>query len=189
MEYMVVGLGNPGTEYAQTRHNAGFMALDALACACGVSYWKSEAGAKTARVTHGDITLLLVKPLQYMNLSGNAVASLAKKYRIAADRIIVLHDELDVKLGSLKLKQGGGTAGHNGLKSICEKLGSRDFFRIRIGIERPPGRMPVADYVLARPRKEELELLEAQCAKAAKAVLLLLDTGLENAQQKCNHIE
>ena len=184
--YLIVGLGNPGDEYAHTRHNAGFDVVDALAEELGARYWKSEGGALTAKAVYNDIDLVLAKPQSFMNTSGGPTKQLMNAYGITADHVVVIHDELDIDPGTVRVKFGGGHAGHNGLRSLCDKLQTRDWFRIRIGIGRPPGRMNVADYVLSRPRAEALEDFEAACARGVEAVRSLIKDGLEKTQQKFN---
>lgn len=186
MMHLIAGLGNPGTEYEGTRHNAGFLVADAVAEQMGGRYWKSECGAVVAHVTFGGEELLIAKPQSFMNTSGGPVSQLMKKYDIAPENLIVVHDELDIDPGIIRVKFGGGHAGHNGLRSICDKLGTRDWARVRIGIGRPPGRMPVADYVLSNPRGDALEEFKIATALGAEAVPYLLENGLAKTQQKFN---
>lgn len=188
--FAIIGLGNPGEEYAHTRHNAGFETVDLLAEELGVTYWKTTCGAF---VGSGKITLngvrvevLLVKPQSFMNLSGGPVSRLCKEYGLGVDDLIVVHDELDIPSTSIRVKKGGGHAGHNGLRSIIDKIGSRDFYRVRVGVGRPPGKMKVPDYVLSVPRKEAKDDFDAVCFKASKAVLSLMEVGLEKTQAKFN---
>lgn len=131
---MIAGLGNPGEEYEHTRHNAGFDTVDALADELGVRYWKNEGGALVGKASYRGHELLLVKPQSFMNTSGGPVSKLMRAYGVAPDHLIVVHDELDIEPGTIRVKFGGGHAGHNGLRSICDKLGTRDWFRVRIGI-------------------------------------------------------
>ena len=170
MDFLIVGLGNPGDKYEQTRHNAGFMAIDALAESCGANYWKSKGGAQVAECTCAGHAVLLVKPQTFMNLSGSAVANVASEYKLSAEQVIVVHDDLDIEPGAVRCKLGGGSAGHNGLKSITEKLQTPNYARVRMGIGRPPGRMAAADYVLAPLKKQALEELEHAAQIAADAV-------------------
>ena len=129
---------------------------------------------------------MLAKPQSYMNTSGGPVKSLMNAYKLKPEQLIVVHDELDIPAGTIRVKLGGGHAGHNGLRSICDKLGTRDWLRVRIGIGRPPGRMPVADFVLSAPKKEQAEELAAAVDQGAKAVFSLIDNGLEKTQQAFN---
>ena len=184
--YLIVGLGNPGDEYAHTRHNAGFDVVDAIAEEIGVRYWKTECGALTAKGAWRDHDVVLAKPQSYMNTSGGPVKQLMNAYGVDGEHLIVVHDELDIDPGTVRAKFGGGHAGHNGLRSICDKTGTRDWFRLRVGIGRPPGRMPVADYVLSLPKKEAKEDFDYAVDRGAQAVLFLMEYGLEKTQQRFN---
>jgi len=184
--YLIVGLGNPGEKYAHTRHNAGFDTVDAIAAEIGVRYWKSECGAATGKGSYRGEELVLAKPQSFMNTSGGPVKQLMNAYKIAPDHLIVIHDELDIDPGTVRVKFGGGHAGHNGLRSICDKTLTRDWFRVRIGIGRPPGRMDVADYVLSLPKKEDAEAFEHAVVRGAEATLCLVQNGLEKTQQEYN---
>ena len=184
--YLIVGLGNPGEEYAHTRHNAGFDTVDLIANEIGVRYWKSEGGALTGKGSYRGEELVLAKPQSFMNTSGGPVKQLLSAYKVDPDHLIVIHDELDIDPGTVRVKFGGGHAGHNGLRSICDKFGTRDWFRMRIGNGRPPGRMPVADYVLSLPRREAAEEFEHAVARGAEATLYLVQNGLEKTQQAYN---
>lgn len=190
---MVAGLGNPGEEYADTRHNAGFKTVDELARQAGVTYWKNQSGAEVAVINVNDAQaeggkreVVLVKPQSFMNTSGGPISKLCAAYRIKPEELLVIHDELDIPAGDVRVKVGGGHAGHNGLRSIIDKLGSRDFSRIRVGIGNPPGRMAVADYVLKRFRPKELEEFEATCAQAAEAAALAVTRGVVFARDHVN---
>ena len=182
---VVVGLGNPGQEYADTRHNIGQMVVDELARRSGVtlsSNRKTHTRGATARVA-GQAVVLAV-PMSYMNLSGGPVSSLVKYQSVEPTAVIVVHDELDVPFGTVKLKRGGGSAGHNGLKDITKALGTPEYIRVRVGIGRPPGRMDAATFVLkpfSAAERKELDMLIVDGADAVEAVLEL---GLEAAQQK-----
>lgn len=186
MTRMVVGLGNPGAEYANTRHNAGFMVVDLLAENLRVSYWKDEAGAKVGAVRFGDEDLVLAKPQTFMNLSGTAVRRLLDAYDVAPGDLIVVHDDLDLPEETVRVKRGGGHGGHNGLRSLTQALGTSEFVRVRVGIGRPPGRQDPADYVLEPMRREVAERLEAVVPHAAQAVLHVLEHGVESAMQEYN---
>ncbi|HAM08090.1 MAG TPA: aminoacyl-tRNA hydrolase, partial [Collinsella sp.] len=146
---IVCGLGNPGAQYQLTRHNAGFATIDVLAERLGVRYWKSEGGCDTATVKIGSgpdtREVILAKPQSYMNTSGGPLSKLARAHKVAANEILVVHDEVDLPEGRIQVKFGGGLNAHNGLRSIADKLGTRDFSRVRCGIGRPPGKMSVAD--------------------------------------------
>ena len=138
--FLIVGLGNPGEEYEHTRHNAGFDAVDLIAEEVGARYWKTECGALTTKGVYRDHDLVLAKPQSYMNTSGGPVKQLMNAYGVDAEHLIVVHDELDIDPGTVRVKFGGGHAGHNGLRSICDKPGTRDWYRVRVGIGRPPVR-------------------------------------------------
>lgn len=183
---LIVGLGNPGEEYEHTRHNAGFDTVDKIAAEIGVRYWKNECGALTGKGAYHDIDVVLAKPQSYMNTSGGPVKQLMNAYGVSPDHLVVIHDELDIDPGTIRVKFGGGHAGHNGLRSICDKLGTRDWFRVRCGIGRPPGRMPVADYVLSIPKKDAADDFAQATDLGCEAALFLIEHGLEKTQQKFN---
>lgn len=190
---MVAGLGNPGEEYARTRHNAGFCAVDELARQANVTYWKNQSGAEVAsiRVNDSDAEdgkreVLLVKPQSYMNTSGGPISKLCASHKIRPEELLVIHDELDIPAGDVRVKVGGGHAGHNGLRSIIDKLGSRDFSRIRVGIGDPPGRMAVADFVLKQLRAREAEEFDDAAFRAAEAAALALTRGVIFARDHVN---
>lgn len=186
MARIVAGLGNPGLEYENTRHNAGFMVVDLLAENLRVSYWKDEAGAKVGVVRFGDDDLVLVKPQTYMNLSGKALAKLAAAYEVNPADIVVVHDDLDLPEETVRVKRGGGHGGHNGLRSLSDTLGTGDYTRVRIGIGRPPGRQDAAAYVLEPMRKETAERLADMVPHAAQAVLHVLEHGVDSAMREYN---
>ena len=182
---IVCGLGNPGREYERTRHNAGFLAVDELARQLGASYWKTKPGALVAEValagSRAGERLVLVKPTSYMNVSGGPLAHVAKEYRVPPAGILVIHDELEIDAGAVRMRMGGGHAGHNGLRSICDKLGTHDFPRVRCGIGRPPGRMAPADFVLKELRGHDWDDFEVTVSDAASAALLAVEQGLPAA--------
>lgn len=184
--FLIVGLGNPGEEYEHTRHNAGFDTVDKIASEIGVRYWKNECGALTGKGAYHDIDVVLAKPQSYMNTSGGPVKQLMNAYGVSPDHLVVIHDELDIDPGTIRVKFGGGHAGHNGLRSICDKLGTRDWFRVRCGIGRPSGRMPVADYVLSLPKKDAADDFAQATDLGCEAALFLIEHGLEKTQQKFN---
>ncbi|WP_417304451.1 aminoacyl-tRNA hydrolase [Ellagibacter isourolithinifaciens] len=184
--FLIVGLGNPGEEYEHTRHNAGFDTVDKIVAEIGVRYWKNECGALTGKGAYHDIDVVLAKPQSYMNTSGGPVKQLMNAYGVSPDHLVVIHDELDIDPGTIRVKFGGGHAGHNGLRSICDKLGTRDWFRVRCGIGRPPGRMPVADYVLSLPKKDAADDFAQATDLGCEAALFLIEHGLEKTQQKFN---
>lgn len=180
---LVVGLGNPGPNYAKTRHNLGFMVADLLAERIGSNFKvhkKSGAEVTTGRL--GNRAVVLAKPRVYMNESGRQVGPLAKFYSVLPADVVVLHDELDIDFGRIRLKLGGGEGGHNGLRSVAAALGTKDFQRVRIGVGRPPGRKDPAAYVLESFSAVERPEVPTICEQAADAVELLLAQGLETAQ-------
>lgn len=184
--FLIVGLGNPGEEYEHTRHNAGFDTVDKIAAEIGVRYWKNECGALTGKGAYHDIDVVLAKPQSYMNTSGGPVKQLMNAYGVSPDHLVVIHDELDIDPGTIRVKHGGGLAGHNGLKSIADKLQTKDWTRIRVGIGRPPGRMPVVDWVLGRPKKDGWDDFVQGTHLASEAALFYLENGLEKTQQRFN---
>lgn len=189
--WLVVGLGNPGPGYAMNRHNVGFMVADLLAERMGGRF--KRAGRAQAQVLEGRIgppgpagrRVVLVKPMSYMNLSGGPVNALREFYGVPAERVVAVHDELDIDYGALRLKLGGGDNGHNGLKSLTQAFG-RDYHRVRFGIGRPPGRMQVADFVLRDFSSAERKELDYLVDRAADAVECLVLEGLERAQSTYN---
>jgi PTH1 family peptidyl-tRNA hydrolase len=183
---LVVGLGNPGPEYELTRHNAGFLTVDLLGENLRASYWKDEAGAKVAVVRMGDGDLVLAKPQTFMNVSGGSVKRLVEYYEADLAEMIVVHDDIDLAPGRIICKRGGGHGGHNGLRSLHEKLGSDAYLRVRVGVGRPPGRMDPADWVLQRLKGEALEEFEDSIPHAAQAVIHILEHGIASAMQEYN---
>ncbi|MFT2019963.1 aminoacyl-tRNA hydrolase [Streptomyces sp. 796.1] len=188
--WLVVGLGNPGPEYAANRHNVGFMVADLLAERMGGRF---KAHKARAQVVEGRIgppgpanrRVVLAKPMTYMNLSGGPTTALSDFYKVPAARIVTVHDELDIDYGTLRLKCGGGDNGHNGLKSLTKSLGP-DYYRVRFGIGRPPGRMDVAAFVLKDFSSAERKELDYFVDRAADAVEALILEGLERAQGTYN---
>ena len=185
LDLLVVGLGNPGREHAQNRHNAGWMVIDELARRHGGSF-KGKFSGQLAEVRDGDLRLGLLKPELYMNLSGRSVAPAVRFFKVPPEQLLVVHDEGDFDLGRLQARAGGGLAGHNGLRSIAQELGTQDFLRLRIGVGRPErgDPRPLADYVLSNfdPHDDA----EAIIARAADAVETIAREGLEPAQRNVN---
>ncbi|MBQ9317783.1 MAG: aminoacyl-tRNA hydrolase [Atopobiaceae bacterium] len=181
---IVCGLGNPGSEYALTRHNAGFAVVDALAERFGVRYWKSEGGCDVAVVkTHYGLEtheVILAKPQSYMNTSGGPLSKLARAHKVSPAEILVVHDEVDLPQGRIQVKFGGGLNAHNGLRSIADKLGTRDFSRVRCGIGRPPGKMSVADYALRKLKGNFAEEFLVMAQEAADTVERCLEQGVSS---------
>jgi PTH1 family peptidyl-tRNA hydrolase len=187
--YLVVGLGNPGPTYRGNRHNVGFMVLDLLAERVGGRFSRHKARADVVEGRLGPLPaprVVLAEPRTYMNESGGPVAGLCGFYKIPVEQLVVVHDELDLPYGSLRLKRGGGDNGHNGLRSVTRSLGSRDYLRVRFGIGRPPGRMDAADYVLRDFSAAERKDLDFHLDRAADAVEALVRNGLESAQNSYN---
>lgn len=188
--WLVVGLGNPGPTYEPTRHNVGFWAVADLADRYGSSFsLNTRQRAEVASVTvpgADPLRFVLVRPTTFMNDSGTAVKAVAGFHRIPADHIIVVHDELDLDPAHLRVKLGGGDNGHNGLKSIRAHLGTGDFYRVRVGIGRPPGRQPAADYVLNALKPAQLDEMRVDAAVAADAAEYLAREGLMATQNRFN---
>jgi peptidyl-tRNA hydrolase, PTH1 family len=171
---LIVGLGNPGPGYAANRHNIGFMVVDELARRAGGRFTSHKAGANVLEAHLTGRRVVLARPRSFMNVSGPAVAGTARYFKIPPTDVVVVHDDLDLDHGVLKLKRGGGEGGHNGLRSISACLGSRDYLRVRFGIGRPPGRMDPADFVLrdfSAVQRRELDLLVDRCADAVEQLL------------------
>ena len=182
---LIVGLGNPGREYETTRHNTGYWWVDELARLQNLRF-KNEAkfhGLTARGQLHGH-EMLLLKPQTFMNVSGRAVGALAQFYKIAPAEILVVHDELDLPPGVARLKMGGGHGGHNGLKDIIAHLGSKDFWRLRLGIGHPGERTDVAGYVLNDPRREERDLIDAAMQRALDVTHLIIEGKTEAAMLK-----
>ncbi|HIZ98609.1 MAG TPA: aminoacyl-tRNA hydrolase [Candidatus Janibacter merdipullorum] len=184
--WLVVGLGNPGPRYAGNRHNVGAMVIDHLAERTGGRLKAHKAGASADSVRLGaapGTRAILAVPHSYMNLSGGPTKGIATFFSVPPERIVVVHDELDIPFGQVRLKRGGGEGGHNGLRSITASFGTKDYLRVRVGIDRPPGRMDAASYVLKDFSSTERKELPFLVDDAADAVELLLDKGLTDAQQ------
>jgi PTH1 family peptidyl-tRNA hydrolase len=185
---LVVGLGNPGKSYEDTRHNVGFAAVDAVARAAGAEAWRDKFSAQLTRGRLGATDVALLKPQTYMNLSGQSVQPAAAFFKVAPSSLLVVHDELDLPFGDVRLKAGGGHAGHNGLRSIIERAGTADFGRVRVGIGRPPPgwRGDVASYVLARFEALERASLGDVLSAAVAAVEAVAVAGLAAAMNRVN---
>lgn len=185
--WLVVGLGNPGREYAAHRHNVGFMVADELARRAGVT-WQAKFGGEVGTGLLGGSKAILLKPMEYMNLSGRAVQKTAAFYQVEPGSIVVAHDELDLELATLRVKVGGGHAGHNGLRSIVQELGSPDFVRIRCGIGRPPGGggEKVTGHVLGGFAKGETEVAKILVQEGADAIEDVIAKGVAPAMNKWN---
>lgn len=183
-QVLLAGLGNPGPRYEGNRHNIGFLVLDELADRVGGRFKAHKSGAEICEGRLAGRRVVLVKPRSFMNLSGGPVASAARFFKIAPEGIVVIHDELDLPYGTVRLKFGGGTGGHNGLRSISKSLGTQDYYRVRFGIDRPPGRMNPADYVLRDFSTTERRELALNIDLCADAVETLISKGLAVAQNE-----
>jgi PTH1 family peptidyl-tRNA hydrolase len=190
--WLIVGLGNPGAKYLDTRHNVGFLAIELLCQLLSKelhnsSSWSNQKNYEIATVNYAESKLFFLKPLQYMNLSGIAVQEIANFYKIYAHNIIVIHDEADLDFAKVKLKKGGGDAGHNGLKSITSSIGSADYYRYRIGIGRPQAQQNgISDWVLSKFTSEELRALDDIFIKIKNSIKVLLEDNFELAQKTLN---
>ena len=202
--WLVVGLGNPGHKYEETRHNVGFNVIDTLVGKIvkniGMSSvsWQDKYDAESCTLQLGENRIVCAKPLSFMNRSGEPVARLQRFYKVPLRRLIVIHDELDLSLGVVRLKNGGGEAGHNGLRSIAQVLGSKDFYRVRVGIGRPSGlpgsdditseavSLSVSSWVLSKFSLNEGEKVNSVCEKAADAIELVVRDGFLKAQNSIN---
>lgn len=185
LDVLVVGLGNPGPEYARTRHNLGFMVTDRLADGWSAA-WRSKFSGRVAEARDGDLRLALLQPQTYMNVSGKSVAAAMRFYKLEPEALVVVHDEIDLELGDVRAKWGGGLAGHNGLRSLRESLGTADFARVRIGVGRPErgDRQPVADWVL-KPFPPEVDV-DALIDRGTECALDVVREGVDVAMRRWN---
>lgn len=183
---LIVGLGNPGLAYRHNRHNVGFMVADALADKLEIPLKRVKFKAQIGNGKLEGIPIIIAKPLTFMNNSGEAVAPLVRYFKVPLERLLVIHDDMDLPLGTLRMRPSGGSAGHNGMLSIFDKLGTNAIPRLRVGIGRPPGRMDPADYVLQDFPKSDEELLKMVIAQACEAALAFITTGLEKAMNTYN---
>lgn len=184
--YLIVGLGNPGKEYAETRHNVGFRVVDELARRFALTFGKLERKAFTATgVIHGK-KVILTKPQTYMNLSGEAVRSLVDFYKVETPNLLVISDDLDIPLGTLRLRKLGGAGGQNGMRSVIQHLGTPEFSRLRFGIGRPPGKMQPKDYVLSQFKGDDAILAAQMIDRAANAAEVWLRSGIDAAMNQYN---
>jgi PTH1 family peptidyl-tRNA hydrolase len=184
--FLIVGLGNPGREYKDNRHNVGFMLIDRLTVRLNARLSRVQAKSLVGSVTYRDYKLILAKPQTYMNLSGQSIQGLARFYKLSLENMIVAHDDLDLPFGTIRLRPGGGPGGQRGVASTIERLGSKGFPRLRIGIGRPPGRMDPAAYVLQDFPRSDLSAISEVLDHAADAVLTFIDEGLDAAMNKFN---
>jgi len=184
--YLIVGLGNPGREYRETKHNIGFMVIDRLGESIGCKLIKVQSKAIIGVGRIGDQKVILAKPQTFMNLSGQAVVGLLHFYKIDPSRLIVAHDDVDLPFGQTRMRPGGGSAGQKGIGSIIEKLGSPDFARLRMGVGRPPGQREAADYVLKGFSKTDMEFLPEFINRGAEGLKSFVIDGIDNAMNKFN---
>ncbi|GAB4412997.1 MAG: aminoacyl-tRNA hydrolase [Thermodesulfovibrionales bacterium] len=182
--WVIVGLGNPGRRYSKTRHNIGFMVADDIADRYGIEL-KTKELYKMGKGSIGDSDIILMEPLTFMNRSGLAVRDVMKRYGIPPENLIVIHDDIDMQTGTLKIRAKGSSGGHRGIESIIESIGTKGFIRVKIGIGRGDG-VPVEDYVLSRFGKEELPVIKDAINKASDAVITILIDGVERAMNRFN---
>ncbi|MDY6846185.1 MAG: aminoacyl-tRNA hydrolase [Chloroflexota bacterium] len=184
--YLIVGLGNPGPRYHHNRHNVGFMVLDSLADTANIPIRRVEFRALLGKGEYAEERVILAKPQTFMNNSGQAVGALVRFYKIPIERLLVVHDDLDLPYGTLRLRPSGGAGGQRGMGSIITKLNTQDFARLRVGIGRPPGRMDPSDYVLHDFDPPEEEILPEVLASAVDAIRMFLKEGIERAMRDFN---
>ena len=188
-KFLIVGLGNPGQKYQNTRHNIGFRVLDNLSKRLNISFVTKKEGGSSFSVgdtIYRDLKIFLLKPLDFMNISGNAVSKMVSFFKIPLERVLVVHDDLDVPFGRLKIVRSGGHGGHNGIRSIIDRLGSKNFPRIKVGIGRPPENMPADKYVLSHFTNDEIQNIEKICNIASDAVIVFIENGIEKAMNQFN---
>lgn len=183
---LIVGLGNPGARYAGTRHNMGFLVVDALAQRAGVEINRERFDALLGRGEISDVPVILAKPLTFMNLSGRAVAQIARYFGIGVEDILIVHDDMDFPVGDVRIKAGGGAGGHKGLLSIIDQLGGADFARVRVGIGRPPPNETAERYVLERFSAEETQESGYAIERAGDAVIAVVSSGVHAAMNRFN---
>ena len=186
---LIVGLGNPGSKYRGTRHNVGFEVVDELARRLGLEFEASPTGALMARERGRNAQVMLAKPLTFMNLSGRAVGTLTRYYRIALEDLLIVTDDANLPLGQLRARPAGSDGGHNGLRSVIELLTSEQVSRLRVGVGRGERHRDLVDHVLARFDESELEIIRAAVARAANAAELFVSEGMELVMNRFNHVE
>ena len=186
MDFLIVGLGNPGKEYELTRHNIGFIVLDNFAIKAGIEITNSGYRGLYGKGEYLNSKLYLLKPQTFMNRSGESVKEIKNFYKIPSEQMIVIHDELDISLGNLKVKEGGGTAGHNGLESIQACIGDSDFIRLRVGIGKPDMKGKTVKHVLSSFHKDEIDILNETIEKATDAINEIITNGAGSAMNKYN---
>jgi peptidyl-tRNA hydrolase, PTH1 family len=186
--FLIIGLGNPGREYRENRHNLGFMLMDRLAIKLNARFTRLQSKALVASALYHEKKVILAKPQTFMNLSGQSVQGLIHFYKIPLENLLIAHDELDLPAGAIRIRPDGGSAGQKGMASILERLGTDEFPRLRIGIDRPPGQMAAPDYVLQDFSIGEMSIISETLDRAAQAVLLFVDDGLDMAMNKYNGV-
>lgn len=184
--YLIAGLGNPGREYKDTRHNIGFMVADRLAAELGIRVGRLQQKALVGNGVYLGSKVIIAKPVTYMNLSGQAVTSLIRYYGIEQENFLVVHDDLDLPFGVLRLRPGGGSAGQKGMQSIIEQAGTQEFARLRCGIGRPPGQMEAAAYVLQPFSTQDQAELPVVLDQAVKAIMVFIEFGIDEAMNQFN---
>jgi PTH1 family peptidyl-tRNA hydrolase len=186
--YLIIGLGNPGREYTETRHNIGFMLVDRLTLRLNARGMKVHSKAIVITAQYEDKKLILAKPQTFMNLSGQSIQGLVRFYKLPLDHVLVAHDDLDLPFCSIRMRPGGGAGGQKGVKSTIDQLGTNEFARLRLGIDRPPGRMDPAAYVLQNFSPKELQTVSEMLDRAADAALSWVTDGLNVAMNKYNSV-
>jgi PTH1 family peptidyl-tRNA hydrolase len=184
--FLIVGLGNPGREYRETRHNVGFMLLDRLAVKLNTRFTRLQSRALVASSVYNENKIILAKPQTFMNLSGQSVQGLVHFYKLPLTNLLVAHDDLDLPVGTLRIRPDGRSAGQKGMSSTIERLGTDDFPRLRLGIGRPPGQMAAPDYVLQDFSNADLAIISESLSRAVEAVLTFVEDGLDSAMNKYN---
>jgi PTH1 family peptidyl-tRNA hydrolase len=186
MKFLVVGLGNPGRQYAATRHNVGWLAVDLLRERIAGEAWRTVGNVETVETSVGKEKVVLAKPQTFMNCSGDAVAPLAKKHGVTPDHVIIIQDDKDMPVGKLRIRLGGSAGGHNGVKSVIERLGTPEFLRVKIGVGSPATGEDTADFVLATFLPEEKPTIKDAVARAADAVISIIEEGLDATMNRFN---
>jgi PTH1 family peptidyl-tRNA hydrolase len=184
--YLVIGLGNPGREYRNNRHNVGFMVIDAVSKALDININRVQFKAMLGSGVYGEKRVILAKPQTFMNLSGQSVSQLVNYYKISLQNLLIVHDDIDIQLGTLRMRPNGGSGGQKGLASIIQQLGTQEFGRLRVGIGRPPGRMDPADYVLQNIPDEDRQVLTIVFDRASQAIQTFIRFGLNQAMNENN---
>jgi PTH1 family peptidyl-tRNA hydrolase len=184
--FLIAGLGNPGRQYKTSRHNIGFMLVNQLAAKLDITFSRVESRALVCKKKYKDRSIILAKPQTFMNLSGQAVGALVKFYKIPLENLMVVYDDVDLPFGKIRIRPSGGSAGQKGVASIIERLGTREFPRLRLGLDRPPGRMQAASYVLRDFSQEEVDFLPEILDRGVDAVLTFVSLGLVTAMNQYN---